>query len=296
MGEFVGSEMADEQAVIDENVEEVTEVDEAETPEPEGEESAESEEETELVVTIGDESPTSEEEQEQAAAPEWVRELRKAHREDKKRIRELEEKLNAQTAEIKPAALGNKPKLEDFDYDSERFEKELESWYERKREHDAAQAKARDAEEAQKREWQAKLDAYNAEKSKLRVRDYEDAEMVAQESLNVTQQGIILHGSDNPALLTYAIGKNPKKAKELAAIQDPVKFAFAVAKLEKELKVSNRKAPPPERVVSGSGSTSPVVTGSNLDRLKAEAQRTGDYEAYFAAKRQAEARAKSKSK
>lgn len=296
MGEFVGSEMADEQAVIDESVKEVTEVDEAATPKPEGEKAAESEEETELVVTIGDGSPTSEEEQEQAAAPEWVRELRKAHREDKKRIRELEEKLNAQTAEIKPAALGNKPKLEDFDYDSERFEKELESWYERKREHDAEQAKARDAEEAQKREWQAKLDAYNAEKSKLRVRDYEDAEMVAQESLNVTQQGIILHGSDNPALLTYAIGKNPKKAKELAAIQDPVKFAFAVAKLEKELKVSNRKAPPPERVVSGSGSTSPVVTGSNLDRLKAEAQRTGDYEAYFAAKRQAEARAKSKSK
>lgn len=296
MGEFVGSEMADEQAVIDENVEEVTEVDEAEMPEPEGEEAAESEEETELVVTIGDESPTSEEEQEQAAAPEWVRELRKAHREDKKRIRELEEKLNAQTAEIKPAALGNKPKLEDFDYDSERFEKELESWYERKREHDAEQAKARDAEEAQRREWQAKLDAYNAEKSKLRVRDFEDAEMVVVDTLSAAQQAIILHGSKNPALLTFAIGKNPKKAKELAAIKDLAEFTFAVADFQREIKVSNRKAPPPERVVSGSGSTSPVVTGSNLDRLKAEAQRTGDYEAYFAAKRQAEARAKSKSK
>jgi hypothetical protein len=54
----------------------------------------------------------------------------------------------------------------------------------------------------------------------------------------------MLQGADNPALVVYALGKNPKKAKELSEIKDPVKFAFAVAKLEKELKVTNRRAAP----------------------------------------------------
>ena len=40
-----------------------------------------------LVITLGDEDPQQEEEQ--ARAPEWVRELRKANREKDKRIREL---------------------------------------------------------------------------------------------------------------------------------------------------------------------------------------------------------------
>ena len=46
----------------------------------------------------------------------------------------------------------------------------------------------------------------------------------------------------------YALGKNPKKAKELGEITDPVKFAFAVAKLETQLTVTSRKqVPPPEK-------------------------------------------------
>ena len=264
------------EGIEEETVAEQTEVEHTETET----------EDDEIVVSIGEESPTSEEAQEQPA-PEWVKELRKAHKELKRENSELKAKLTKPT-ETKPVALGNKPTLEQFDYDAEKFESELAAWYERKREYDAEQAKQREAADQQQREWQSKLDAYNDAKSKLKVKDYDDAELVAQETLNVTQQGIILHGSDNPALLTYALGKNPAKAKELAAINDPVKFAFAVAKLEKELKVSNRKAPPPEKVIGSTGSTSGAVTGSTLERLKAEAQRTGDYTAYMAAKRKSQ--------
>ena len=291
MGEFVGSQMAEEELAVEVETEEVEteETGNVEGETPETEQSADDE----IVVTIGDESPTSEDEQEadgfKGPAPEWVKELRKSAREKEKKIRELEAKLN-QGAETKPAPLGNKPKLDDFDYDAEQYEKALESWHERKREHEAEQAKVRQAEEAQQREWQAKLDAYESEKSKIKVRDYEDAEGIVQETLNQTQQGIILHGSDNAALLVYALGKNPKKAKEIAAITDPVKFAFAVAKLEKELKVTNRKAPPPEKTVTGSGSISSAVTGSNLERLKEKARQTGDWSDYFAAKRKTESK------
>ena len=275
--------MADEELAVEVENEEVkteeTGMVEGETPE------TEQSEDDEIVVTIGDESPPSEDEEGfKGPAPEWVKELRKANREKDKRIRDLEAKAN-QAAEKKPATLGNKPKLEDFDYDAEQYEQALEAFHERKREHDAEEAKKRQAEEAQQREWQAKLDAYNTDKSKLKIRDFDEAEMVVQETLNQTQQGIILHGADNPALLVAALGKNPKKAKELAAVNDPVKFAFAVAKLEKELKVTNRKAPPPEKTISGNAGISGAVTGSTLERLADKARQTGDWTDYYAAKR-----------
>jgi hypothetical protein len=85
----------------------------------------------------------------------------------------------------------------------------------------------------------------------------------------------MLQGADNPALVVYALGKNPKKAQELAAIKDPVKFAFAVAKLEKELKVTNRKGSPCTRTHVRNWSSFWAVD-STLERLREEAARTGN--------------------
>lgn len=228
----------------------------------------------EVIVSIGEEAPPPEE---QTHAPEWVRELRKTNRELQRQNRELQGKLQstAQT-ETKPVVLGKKPSLEEHDYDAEKFEAALADWFERKRQADEAQAKQEAEVMNQQKAWQAKLDSYGKAKAELRVKDFEDAEAVAQELFNITQQGVVLQGADNPALVIYALGKNPKKAKELSDIKDPVKFAFAVAKLEKELKVTNRKAaPPPERIVSGTGRVSGAVD-STLERLREEAARTGN--------------------
>lgn len=241
----------------------------------------------EVVVSIGEEAPPPEE---TTRAPEWVRELRKADREKARRIKELEAKLNAAAAtETKPVALGAKPKLEDHDYDTEKFEAALADWYERKRVADQQVEQQRQAEKAQQDAWQARLESYGKARAELKVRDFEDAEAVAQEVLDVTQQGIVVQGADNPALVIYALGKNPKKAKEISSIKDPVKFAFAVAKLEKELKVTNRKAaPPPERTIQGTGRVSGAVD-STLERLRAEAEKTGNYTKVLQYKRQKQA-------
>ena len=228
----------------------------------------------EVIVSIGEEAPPPEE---QTHAPEWVRELRKTNRELQRQNRELQGKLQstAQT-ETKPVVLGKKPSLEEHDYDADKFEAALANWFERKRQADEASAKQEAEVMNQQKAWQAKLDGYGKAKAELRVKDFEDAEAVAQELFNITQQGVVLQGADNPALVIYALGKNPKKAKELSDIKDPVKFAFAVAKLEKELKVTNRKAaPPPERIVSGTGRVSGAVD-STLERLREEAARTGN--------------------
>lgn len=283
MGEFVGLEMANEELAVEVVDEAVIET-EGETPE------VEESDDDEIVVTIGDESPPSEEGEDddglKGPAPEWVKELRKTSREKDKRIRELEAKI-AKPAETKPAALGNKPKLDDFDYDAEQYEKALESWHERKREHDAEQARHRKAEEDQQRDWQAKQSGYAAEKAKVKIRDFEDAEAVVLETLSIDQQAILLHVLDSrtAALAVAAIGSSPKKAKELAAIKDPVMFAAALGELKKDMTVTTRKAPPPEGKVSGSGPISAAVTGSTLERLKTKAQQTGDYTEYLAAKR-----------
>lgn len=228
----------------------------------------------EVVVSIGEESPPPED---QPAEHFWAAKMRVENRELKRKARELEERLKATTqTETKPVVLGTKPKLEDHDYDADKFEEALANWFERKRQADEANAKQEAEVMTQQKAWQAKLDGYGKAKAELRVKDFEDAEAVAQELFNVTQQGVMLQGADNPALVVYALGKNPKKAQELAAIKDPVKFAFAVAKLEKDLKVTNRRAaPPPERVVSGTGRVSGAVD-STLERLREEAARTGN--------------------
>ena len=260
-----------EKAEIDDSE---VEVEEEEIVVSEPVDEVETEDTEEVVVSIGEEAPPPEE---QTHAPEWVRELRKTNRELQRQNRELQSKLqtSAQT-ETKPVVLGPKPKLEDHDYDADKFEEALAGWFERKRKADEMQA-AQEAEVMnQQKAWKAKLDGYGKAKAELRVKDFEDAEAVAQELFNITQQGVMLQGADNPALVVYALGKNPKKAKELSDIKDPVKFAFAVAKLEKELKVTNRRAAPaPERIVSGTGRSSGAVD-STLERLREEAARTGN--------------------
>jgi hypothetical protein len=238
--------------------------------------------EDEVVISIGEESPPQDEE---VRAPAWVRELRKSNREKERKIRELEAKLNTTATETKPVALVAKPTLESCDYDSDEYEQKLAAWYEHKREYDAAEANVAAQRDAESKAWQDKLDSYAKAKASLKVRDYDEAEATALDTFDVTQQGIVLQGSDNPALLIYAIGKSTKRAKELAAITDPVKFAFAVAKLETQLKVTNRRASTtPERTITSGGRVSGSID-SQLERLRAEALKTGDLSKVMAYKR-----------
>jgi hypothetical protein len=265
-----------------------TEPEEIEVQQPEAA-PAEPEQQTEIqqeedVVTIAGESPAPEEEEKQA--PEWVRNLRKSYRELQREKRELEERLKAVSPqpEQSPVVVGKKPTLEACDYDSDKFESELADWFERKRMADEAEVKQRAKQQAEQESWQKKLEGYNQSKSGLKVSDFTDAEETVLGTLSVTQQGIILQGAQNPAVMVYALGKNPNKAKELAAIADPVQFAFAVAKLETQLSVTKKQAPPPEKRINGNGSLG--TSSAQLDRLRDEAARTGDFTKVLAFKRQ----------
>lgn len=272
----------------DEQVEGDEQAAEGETPEGEqqstdasAEPEAEAEDDGEVVITIGDEEPpaaAADDQIEGKAAPAWVKELRKETRELKRRNRELEQAVAAREAPAAVAAptVGAKPTLEDCDYDAEVYGEKLLEWTDAKRKADAAADAARAEQEAAQAEWEKRLTSYQAAKKSLKVEDFDGAEDVVRQAMSQTQIGVMLNGAEKPELLVYAIGRNPAKAKELAAIKDPVKFAFAVSKLEAQLKVTPRKTPPaPERQVRGTavGATS---VDNTLARLEAEADRTGD--------------------
>jgi hypothetical protein len=263
------------------------EVEEAEFETDDEPTEAEAEEEEDVVVSINGEAPDPETEDDDRA-PDWVRDLRKEYRNEKRRAKELEQKIEQLERGTSPASqpLGSKPTLEAADYDTERYETELASWYEKKRTHDDQQNVVQSQQKAVQKEWETKLESYHSSKAELKVKDYDFAEDVVQDNLSVMQQGMIVQGADNPALVVYALGKNPKKAKELASITDPVKFAFAVAKLETNLKVTKRKASSrPEKKISGTGRPSGSVDNT-LERLRTEAEKTGDYSKVFQYKKQ----------
>lgn len=241
-----------------------------------------------LVVEIGGNEVTDE--------PEHITELRRRYREQQKRLKELEAKASGNAPAA--ATLPPKPTLEDCDYDAEAFEQKLATWYDAKREHDAREADVKAVQERAEQKWQSRLAFYDEGKSKLGAQDYDEAEATVAEILSApfpgimaedVRIGIIKQGATDPAALVYALGKNPVKAKELAAIDDPVEFAWKAARLEASMKVVRGKAPPPEKRVSGGVAGVAGALDDTLERLRAEAAKTGDFSKVMAYKRQARA-------
>lgn len=250
-------------------------------------------EDEEVVVTVGEETPPQEDEEDHQPAPGWVKELRKANEAKAREIRELKAQLaqKQETTETAAPAKLTKPTLSDCDYNEEAFEAKLIEYNAQQQAVRAEQQKAEDTRKAADAAWQASVQQYETKKGALKVPDYEEREVVAKETLTITQQGIILTGAKNSAVVMYALGKNPDKLKEFAAITDPVKFCFAIAQWEPELKVTPRKTPPPpERSVRG-GSTPPINNDAALKRLEDEADKTGDRSKVIAYKAKLKAKA-----
>lgn len=273
----------DEEDNID-PIEDNQEVESQDDPEETQDESNQSDDETsedeEFVITVGDEEPKPSDEDDFSGkpAPPWVKDLRKKEREARKRIKELEAQVQQAKPDDKPLEVGPKPKLADFDYDEDQFESAVEQWHERKRQVEQQQAAKQAEEEKAKQAWQTKMQSYEERRQNVasKVRDFEEVEEAAKDKLTATQQGILIHAAENPELILYHLGKNPKKAQELSEITDPIQFAFAAAKLDSQMKIQTRKpSTQPERKPSGSAALSAVVD-QKLAQLEAKAAKTGD--------------------
>jgi hypothetical protein len=220
--------------------------------------------EDEVEITFGDEAaPAS-----RGDSSDLVKHLRA-------QIRELQRRPAAEAA-AQVIEVGDKPTLEGCDFDGDKFEKELDSWKERKATAEHAQANAQKEADAVNARFQEQLANFNTRKGQLKVPDYEAAEAATFADLNIVQQAVIVKAAQDPAKVIYALGRHPAKRAQIAAIQDPIEQAAAIARLEGTLKVTTRKATTePDRPVRGSGQLS-VRTDKTLERLEKEAERTND--------------------
>lgn len=268
-------------------------VEELEQPEQEQQEEQTEQEQQEeqpsgVKVTFGEQEA---EEDADAKASGWVKEVRQRNRQLNKELREARDQL----ARLQPQPqdeVGKEPELEDFDYDPAKFKQATREWLEKKAKVDARKADQQKAEQSAQEAWNAKVAAYNEAKASLGADDFEEAEEAVQSALNPTQIGIILSGADAPAELILGLGTNQAELRRIAAIADPVAFTFAVGKLQaKVTKVATTKKPPaPEKPIRGNAGVSGTVD-STLERLRAEAEKTGDYTKVTAYRRQLKAKA-----
>lgn len=236
-----------------------------------------------VVVTIGTEEAPIDDEFKPKNGESLPNHLRMVIRQKDKELRELK-RAQAQAAQpVAPAIpeLPPKPTLESVNFDEDAFVEAVDKWADKKREHDAAKARIAEEQAEQQRAWQAKLTGYEQGKQALALPDFDDAEEAVRGMFNVVQQSVLVKAAADPAKLVYALGRVPAQAKELAKITDPIEFTAAVVRLEsKGINVQKRTAaapPPPERAIRGNSPGASAALDSQLEKLRAEAERTGDY-------------------
>lgn len=208
-------------------------------------------------------------------------------------VRKRDEELTGyKTGKLQPVQpqtieLGPKPTLESCEYDEAKFESALDSWKTTKAQADQVQAESvQKAQQVQQR-FNARLQTYTTSKAGLKVRDFELAEGAVLAALSPVQQAVAIQAADDSARLVYALGRHPEKLKTLAAIEDPIEFTKALVKLEGQLKVTSRSRTPPEPDRQPRGSAPLAArTDKQLERLEAQAAKSGDRTAVIAYKRQ----------
>ncbi|EIC0165702.1 phage capsid protein [Salmonella enterica subsp. enterica serovar Kinondoni] len=222
----------------------------------------------EYSLRVGDEEiPLTEEDDDRVdgqPAPQWVKDLRKGFKETQKENRELRRQLEealAKPAEQQPTqtqtdAIPPKPTLESCDYDEQAFETALTDWHEKKsRAEQQKQQQQRQQQEVIQR-FQQRLEKHNERATRLPVKDYRETEEIVRRELPAIQQEILIHAADEGSeLIAYALGKNQQLRQRVAAEKDPIRAAFLLGQISKQVSLAPKpkKAPKPEPEVRGGG-------------------------------------------
>ncbi|EBL7958160.1 MULTISPECIES: phage capsid protein [Salmonella] len=222
----------------------------------------------EYSLRAGDEEiPLTEEDDDRVdgqPAPQWVKDLRKGFKETQKENRELRRQLEealAKPAEQQPTqtqtdAIPPKPTLESCDYDEQAFETALTDWHEKKsRAEQQKQQQQRQQQEVIQR-FQQRLEKHNERATRLPVKDYRETEEIVRRELPAIQQEILIHAADEGSeLIAYALGKNQQLRQRVAAETDPIRAAFLLGQISKQVSLAPKpkKAPKPEPEVRGGG-------------------------------------------
>lgn len=221
----------------------------------------------EYSLRVGDEEISLTEEDDDHVdgqpAPQWIKDLRKANREKDKELRDMRrqlEQLQSRPAEQQPQQQADvippKPTLESCEYDETAFEQAMTDWHEKK----SRAEQQKQQQERQQQEYQQKflqrVEAHKQRAAKLPVKDYQEMESIVLSELKPIQQEIIIHAADEGSeLIAYALGKNPQLRQRVAAETDPIRAAFLLGQISKEVHLAPKpkKAIKPEPEVRGGG-------------------------------------------
>lgn len=229
-----------------------------------------------LVIDLSSEEEPEEE-------PIGIRNLRNRVKELTAKVKEYEKAVPVTQAE----ALPPEPELEDYDYDAAAFKVAHAEWVRKSFDHERRMAEQQEQAAKVEQRWQQKITRYEEGRVKLGASDYDEAEAIVTDvlakpfiGLNApdVRLNVIKNVATDPNAVIYALGKNEAKAKELADIDDVTVFAAEIGRLEAKMKIVRPGAKPaPERKLGGAA---PGVSGAldnALERLRAEAEKTGDY-------------------
>lgn len=209
---------------------------------------------------------------------------REAQKETARKLREKEARLAELEAQLTPAEPELKrPTMEDCGFNDEIYAERMADYVVKNREVEAEKQKEAERQKADVDAYNAKRDRYYAERGKVGIDDETEARVVSR--FTQDQQAALMDASKDPAKVIAALSKTPKVLEELSGIKAIHKFTYRLAEIEGKITVTTKAPPPPESRVTGGAIKVEAIGGANLEKLLAQARNTGDYSAYYEAKR-----------
>lgn len=219
-------------------------------------------------------------------------ELRRQKREAERERDELRAKLAQPAKQEAAPTLPPPPKSSDPDigYDEEKLATRMREWVKQEAKVEAHKAKIKAEAEQNGQEWQkvlnrfadcrnAAIDDAEPAKAKAKAERFHDAELFIVKTMSDVQRSVLLEVAENPAVLALTLAKYPEEAQALAAIKSLPQFTKALVRLENRVSVTpptKKPKAPPEPTISSGGGSSVTTTDKTLERLEAEADKTGD--------------------
>lgn len=247
--------------------------------------SAGSDDDSEQTFFFGDEelsSPPSEEDKDPALVKHLRGTIKEKERELKELLRQSQQSAPQQPVTTQPPRM---PKLDDADigYDEDVYQERMTKWSEDNGKF-LAQEQARTQQQEQLQAvHQQRVANYQQRVKALKVQGYQEAEQAVRDDVPLVIQNAILHESEKPEMVVLALGRNADLRKQLAEATNPVAIGRLLERIESKAKLMPKAKTTAATTPEVKGSNGAVI--NNLDKLKAKALETGNWDPYFTAKR-----------
>ncbi|GAF80673.1 unnamed protein product, partial [marine sediment metagenome] len=169
-------------------------------------------------------------------------------------IKELRERLDKLEGANKSDGQSKKPAFKDFDYDEDKYEEAIKKWSDSESERKRVSSEQEKAQANHEKIYIEKLESYNNRKKKLVDFGYEKAEKAVIDEVPIVHQNAILYYSDEPEMITLALGKSKKLRESFSSEKDPVKIGIMISDIQRKSKLAPRAANKSKQAPKAKGS------------------------------------------